>query len=214
MKHLTILAAMALALSLPGCGSTSNSSSSSSAAPTPQAPPSVTEIIKDVEEALAALQDTISSLQNVSEGRGDLKKGREAFHAQLDGLEKKVQEVREAAVFLARRRDDFLKHWLEKSGEIKSAELKAAAEKRRTELQTEFMTLGGKATELRRAFAPVHSSLKDCAQFLASDSTAAAAKMLAPEVENIKKMEPDVTKAAGEYTAHLKKIGDRLSESK
>jgi hypothetical protein len=211
MKHLLL---MVIVLAIPGCASSSSSSSSSSSAPTPQAPPSVAEIIKDVEEATAALQKTVSSLQYVSDGRGDLAKGRADFHADLAALDAKVQEVRDAAIFLTQRRDEFLKHWLEKSGEIKSAELKAAAEKRRTEIMTEFMTLGGKGSELRRAFAPVNAALRDCARFLESDATVGAAKMLAPEVENIRKMEPEVVKAAGDYTSQLKKIQDRLSASK
>ena len=207
-----IATTFALALVLAGCGGSSKKSPPTTTQDA--APPSVSEIIKNLEDTAVSLKRALGSLQIVAEGKSDIAKGRESYLADLAKLDADVQVVRDRAADINRRRDAYLQEWLNRSAAIKSETLKAAAEKRRTELMSEFMTLSARGAATRKAFAPLHSALQDCGRFLESDSTPAGAATLAPEYENIKKMETEVHQAAGEYKAQLAKIADLLGLSR
>jgi hypothetical protein len=207
-----IATTFALALVLAGCGGPSKKSPPTTTQDA--APPDVSDVIKNVEDAGVSLKRALGSLQIVVEGRSDAAKGREAYLADLAKLDTDVQLVRDRAADINRRRDAYLQEWLNRSAAIKSESVKAAAEKRRTELMSEFMTLSARGSATRKAFAPLHGALQDCGRFLESDSTPAGAASLAPEYENIRKMEAEVHQAAADYKAQLAKIAELLGLSK
>lgn len=207
-----IATTFAMALVLAGCGGSSKKSPPTTTQDA--APPAVSDIIKNVEEAGVSLKRALGSLQVVVEGRSDVAKAREAYLADLAKLDADVLVVRDRAADLKRRRDAYLQEWLNRSASLKSESVKAAAEKRRTELMKEFMTLSARGDAVRQSFAPLHGSLQDCGRYLESDSTPAGAATLAPEYENIKKMETEVHQAAAEYKAQLAKIADLLGLSR
>ena len=206
-----IATTLALALVVAGC---SGSSKKPPTTTQDAAPPAVSDIIRNVEEAGVSLKRALGSLQIVVEGSSDIAKGREAYLADLAKLDADVQVVRDRSADMGRRRDAYLQEWLNRSAAIKSESVKTAAEKRRTELMTEFMTLTAKSNAVRKSFAPLHSALQDCGRFLESDSTPAGAATLATEYENIKKLETEVHQAAGEYKTQLSKIADLLGLSR
>jgi hypothetical protein len=202
--------APALVLLALACTSTPSRTSSSSSSAAAGAPATASDMMNAVEDAATALKKSLTSLEVVVEGRSDVSKARDAYLADLAALDTRVQTVRDHAADLSRRRDAYLRAWLERSGSIQSSSLKEAAEKRRTELQTEFMTLGAKGKAVRQTFAPMHGALVDCARFLEADSTAAGARTLAPEYESIRAMEPELKQALTEYKAQLQRIADQL----
>jgi hypothetical protein len=195
-----------LALATVACSSSPSSTSTAG-----EAPPSASEILKNVEDVTGSLKKTLTSLEILVEGRTDVDKARQAYWSDLAVLDAHVQRIRDRAADLRARRDVYLKDWLERSSGIQKSTMKETAEKRRTELMIEFMTLGAKGSEVRQAFAPLHAGLKDCARFLESDATVAGAKSLAPEYESIRKMEPEVTRTVTEYVDQLRKIGAMLA---
>ena len=201
------LAAIALSLLAAGCASKPTT-------PTKGMSSSAADVMQELESAAAALKRALTSLQIVTEGRGDVAKSRDAYLSDLAALDAQVQTIRSRAVDLNQRRDAYLSEWVAKTSGISNPAMKEAAEKRRTELMSEFMTLGAKGRSLRQAYAPLHSALKDCGLFLESDTTPAAATSLAPEYENIKKMEIEVSAAAAEFQAQVKKIEGMIASSK
>lgn len=204
------LAAATLVLLVSACGSTKTAVSASQAAP----PATAADIVRDVEDAGNALKKAMTSLEIVVGGRSDTGKAVAAYLADLETLNGRVQKVRDLSADLTRRRDAYLKDWLERSSSIQSASMKETAEKRRTELMSEFMTLGSKGSAVRRAFSPMHDVLQDCGRFLASDTTAGGAKSLTPEFENLQSMEPELQQAVNEYKDQLRKIRDMLGGAK
>lgn len=199
-----MMAAMISILALQGCASKPTTRTQGMAS-------GASEVLQGLESASTALKRTLTSLQIVTEGRTDVAKARDAYLADFAELETRVQNVRNHALDVSQRRDAYLKEWLAQSSTMESASMKAAAEKRRTELMNEFMTLASKAGDLRRAYAPLHSSLRDCASYLESDSTPAGAASLASEYEGIKKLEGDVAKAGSAYRAQLEKIAGLIA---
>lgn len=197
MRQATILLGL---LTFCGCAATGRSRAQTTVATGEQ-------IGAEVDAAQSRLMKTVGALAAlVSTSSGDLAGPYDAFADGLDDLEAGVQKLRDRATSLSVRRDEYLKHWLEQTSGIQNPELKAQAERRRTELAQEFMQLGGKGAAVKRAFAPLLASLRDCQRFLEADQTPAAARSLAPELERIRQMHAEVQLLAEEYQGALKEL--------
>lgn len=170
------------------------------------------QILEEVGAAQAQLMKTVGSLGTLVERpQGDVGDLYDAYAGELASLDSRVQDVRDRATDLAARREEYMKHWLAQTSAIQSPELRARAERRRTELAHEFQTLGGKAAAAKRAFAPLQASLQDCKRYLEADPTPAAARSLAPELDRIRQMQTEVQVQVDDYKSALKEILKKMS---
>src|SRR5262249_15963424 len=138
-----------------GCASTGRDKASTAVA-------SSQTVDQELGNAQKLLEKTVASLGAVVDGSGDLNKSYNTFEADLSALDSKVQEIGDRATAMQARRDEYLKAWLEKTSTISNPELKKKAEERRTQLQSDFMTLNGKGQAVKKAYAPLQAALHDC----------------------------------------------------
>ncbi|HZN62816.1 MAG TPA: DUF2959 family protein, partial [Planctomycetota bacterium] len=169
---------MALALLLAtGCKSSGDAST-----PVASTSASIQDIRDAVTNTKTGVDTAVSALTALTEtNEGGLKKSYDRYGSALAGLKASALEARDHLIQLKLRRDAYLSKSLELSKDVKSPELRAGAEKRRTAVMDAFMTLNGKAQEARNAFAPIYGSLEDCRRFMESDFTMSSAAALKGE---------------------------------
>lgn len=171
----------------------------------------VSTVDLELKDAMDQLNKTVESLTVIVESPGaDLLARYDRYSSDLSDLDSKVQSLRDRAVSMNARRDDYLKHWLEQTAKIQNVDLKAQAEQRRTQLMADFMEVNGKAQTVKKAYAPLQASLHDCQRFLESDLNPGGAKALSGELDKIKQARGEVEAAAKELRASLKAIVDKM----
>jgi chromosome segregation ATPase len=203
MRHTAALVAVLICAA--GCASSGRSRSADTVT-------GVNTIDQELAAADAQLGKTVDALGSLVETAGpDMNKKYDQFEADLADLDSKVQSIRDRALALNTKRDAYLQAWLQQTSQIKSEDLKKAAEQRRTQLQGDFMDLNAKGTSLKKAYAPVQASLHDCQRFLEADLNPSGVKALSGEVDKLKQGRGEVEAAVKEFRASLKSIADKLS---
>jgi DUF2959 family protein len=205
----TIGIALAL-LAAAGCQS---GGSSKAAAPVAETSASIQDISTSVTKTKNGVESAVTSLAGLAASTNDasLKQNFDQYEAALASVKSSAQTVRDHFTQLRLRKDAYLSRSLELSKEVKSAELRAVAEKRRTVLTEAFMTLGGRAKDAGKAFGPVLASLEDCQRFMEADFTITSAAALKSELEEIKKNQKELDAAADALVAELDALQKRIT---
>src|ERR1043166_1180646 len=87
---------------------------------------SVTTVDHELAQAQEQMDTTVTLLGSVTEASGPaFAPAYDKFVAALDLLDERTQSVRDRATAMAARRDEYLKHWLEQTSTIQSADLRA-----------------------------------------------------------------------------------------
>jgi len=199
---------IALALLLAtGCKSSGDAST-----PVASTSASIQDIRDAVTNTKTGVDTAVSALTALTEtNEGGLKKSYDRYGSALAGLKASALEARDHLIQLKLRRDAYLSKSLELSKDVKSPELRAGAEKRRTAVMDAFMTLNGKAQEARNAFAPIYGSLEDCRRFMESDFTMSSAAALKGELDEIRKDQKGFADAADALVAELAALQAKVS---
>jgi len=188
-----------------GCASSGRSRSSETVA-------GVTTVDQELTAADAQLGKTVDALGALVESSGpDMEKKYDQFAADLSDLDRKAQSIRDRAMSINAKRDAYLQHWIQQTSTIKNEDLKKAAEARRTQLQQDFMDMNAKGRTLKKAYAPVQATLRDCQRFLEADLNPSGVQALASEMDKLKQGRQEVEAAVKEFRASLKVIVDKLS---
>jgi len=205
----TIGIALAL-LAAAGCKS---SGSSKASAPVAETSASIQDISGSVTKTKNGVDTAVTALTALSASTNDasLKTNYDVYETALADLKSSAQTVRDHFTQLRLRKDAYLSRSLELSKDVKSAELKAVAEKRRTALTEAFMTLGGRAKDAGKAFAPVMSSLEDCQRVMEADFTMMSAAALKGELEEIRKNQKEMDAAADALVAELGELQAKIT---
>lgn len=207
----TIAIAVALLLAA-GCKS---SGSSKASQPVAETSASIQDISGSVTKTKAGVETSVTALTALTESSNNeaLKTNFDLFDTALNDLTASAQTVRDHFTQMRLRKDAYLARSLELSKDVKSAELKASAEKRRTALQEAFMTLGGRAKDAGKAFAPVFASLEDCRRFMQADFTLTSAAAMKSELEEIRKNQKELDAAADALVAELGALHAKMTSA-
>ena len=204
---------MALALLLAvGCKS---SGSAKASQPVAETSASIQDISASITKTKAGVETAVTALTALSESSTNdaLKTNFDLYDKSVEDLKTSAQTVRDHFTQLRLRKEAYLSRSLELSKEVKSAELKATAEKRRTALTEAFMTLGGRAKDTGKAFTPVMASLEDCRRFIQADFTLMSAAAMKPELDEIRKNQKELDVAADALVGELNALQSRMTSA-
>ena len=162
-KYASILALAVLVLAVPALAG---------AAANPKAAEKVAQGMLKFDQSIAQgstqIETTLTAMNALTQPGADLVDAYKNFTKQVDTLGKMADKAKSNSEKAAQQRDDYLKQWQESQAGIQNAQLKAASEARRAELQPKIEALKGSLSSAATTFKPFHQDLKDLTVFLAN----------------------------------------------
>jgi len=162
-----------------------------------QAADGITRADTQVERTLAALNDLLDNPQP------DLRRQFRTFTSEVDSLDSMARRIAKQAESMKARGAAYFEQWSQDLATIQNENIRSRSETRQQEVVTRFQEIASSYTEVKTAFQPFISDLRDLQRFLATDLTpgglAAARKIAAKANKNAVPIRESLAKLAGEF---------------
>ena len=154
------------ALLLAGCGTTTGYKRADKTGA------GIAEFREEVAKASAAVNDTVKALDEVAvTADTNPRKAFERYSKSLSNLESAADKARKRAKEMREQGQAYFATWEKQMEQVQNPEIRALAEKRRTELQATFDNIKKYTEPLKAQFDPWLSDLRDLRTYLGNDLT-------------------------------------------
>ena len=169
-----------------------------------QLPAELLSLRAETEKGKALLDKTVASLEAIIAAAiadSDPRPAYEAYKKDLAELVTQTAAVRSRADAMKAKGTAYFAAWNEKLGAIATPEIKAAAEKRRAEIDADYAAITENMAKCREEYDGILSTLQDFGKILENDLNTEGLKALKPKVEpfkaEVKKLQADLDGVLG-----------------
>lgn len=154
----------------------------------------------------ALIDQTVAALNElVDHPRPDLRPQFEAFKASLNRLVPAVQDVEDTTANMQSLGADYFKKWDTDLATINNEDLRNRGEARKAVVNARFAAIGAEYANLKTAYAPFMSDMRDVEKYLSTDLTPGGVATIKPTADkanrNAGPLRDSIAKLSAEFSA-------------
>ena len=165
----------------------------------------------ELTEGVTQLDKVLESLNQLEAKPEKLTPAYNRYVSQLRGLETRAQGVTDRVRDMRVRAADYSTQWHSANETISNPELRVAAEERASRVNDKYAAIDAKAQEVREAYEPLITELRDIETFLTHDLTYSGIATAKPVFDSARKRADVLKSKVNELLAQLDQTYTRLS---